>query len=238
MIMRSVRWSSVLVLSLLAALASACGRDRDAAEAPEIPPAPATRPRSAPEVREGPSVVFLGDSLTAGYGLSPDEAYPALIEERLRKAGYPHHVVNAGVSGDTSAAALRRLERALRGDVDVLVIALGGNDGLRGLPPSELERNLQQMIDTARGRGIDVLLAGMEAPPNFGPGYTREFREVYTRLAEQDGVQLLPFLLDGVAGDAALNQDDGIHPNAEGQRRVAALIWPRLEPLLDAEATR
>ena len=238
MIMRPVRWSLVLLVPVLL-LATACGdsAERDVGEGAEMP---APSPRAATPGREaaaGPHIVFLGDSLTAGYGLPADQAYPALIERHLRETGYPHRVVNAGVSGDTSAGGLRRLEWSLRGDVEVLVIALGGNDGLRGLQPSELQRNLQAMIDEARARGIDILLTGMEAPPNFGPRYTEEFREVYRTLAEQPGVHLVPFLLEGVAGDPALNQADGIHPNPEGQRRVAALVWQGLEPLLDADPT-
>jgi acyl-CoA thioesterase-1 len=228
------------VLSVCAAAACSDGTDRDATPdaTPERPgsaaPPPADPPPAdPPPVSTRPRIVFLGDSLTAGYGLTPEEAYPALIEARLRDAGYDYEVINAGVSGDTSAGGRRRLDWSLRGDVDVLVIALGGNDGLRGLPPEALKENLQAMIDTARARDIDVVLAGMEAPPNFGPTYTDDFREVYRQLAEQPGITLLPFLLEGVAGDASLNQQDGIHPNAAGQRRLAEAVWTTLRPLID-----
>lgn len=199
-----------------------------AADSP--PAAPARAP--VPETPAAPRVVFLGDSLTAGYGLEPQEAYPAIIAERLRDGGYPHEVVNAGVSGDTSAGGVRRADWSLQGDVRVLVLALGANDGLRGLPPAELQRNLSGIITRAQARGARVLLAGMEAPPNFGAAYTREFRQVYPALAKAHGVALVPFLLDRVAGVAALNQADGIHPTADGHRVIAETVWDRLVPLL------
>ena len=215
---------------------------------PADEPAPGARGGSAAPVAsraaandaelDGPRIVFLGDSLTAGYGLDASEAYPALVQARLRNQGLDYHVVNAGVSGDTSAGALRRLDWSLQGDVRVLVIAIGGNDGLRGLPPAELERNLATMIERAQARGAQVLLAGMEAPPNFGPDYTREFRGVYAELAKRHGVRLIPFFLDGVAGVPGLNLRDGIHPNAAGQARVADLVWRELEPMLAPTATR
>ena len=176
-----------------------------------------------------PRIVFLGDSLTAGYGLDAREAYPSLIAERLREAGLEFEVVNAGVSGDTSAGGLSRIEWSLDGDVRVLVVALGGNDALRGLGTADLERNLSRIIERARGRGARVILAGMEAPPNLGPSYTSAFRAVYRDLASRHGVAFIPFLLDGVAGVAGLNQADGIHPNAAGAKRVAELVWPHVE---------
>jgi acyl-CoA thioesterase-1 len=182
--------------------------------------------------------VFLGDSLTAGLGVSPTEAYPALIQGRLRAAGDPHEVVNAGVSGDTSAGGLRRLDWSMKGKVDVLVLALGANDGLRGLPVADLESNLATIIERARSRGAAVLLAGMEAPPNFGATYTRQFRGVYPRLAQKYRVPLLPFFLAGVAGVPELNQADGIHPNVQGHRMIADLVWQQLEGLLPSRRTQ
>jgi acyl-CoA thioesterase-1 len=179
-----------------------------------------------------PRVVALGDSLTAGLGLAPEQAWPALLQQKITQAGLDVEVVNAGVSGDTTAGGLRRLDWALDGDVKVLVIELGANDGLRGLPADQMRDNLAQMITTAKARGIAVLLCGMEAPPNFGPQYTREFRKVYADLADEHDVAFLPFLLAGVAGDSALNQADGIHPNEEGTRRVADLVWQSLQPVL------
>jgi acyl-CoA thioesterase I len=147
-------------------------------------------------------------------------------------------VVNAGVSGDTSAGGLRRLDWSLEGEPRVLLLALGANDGLRGLPTTELQKNLAQIIDRAQKAGVTVVLAGMEAPPNYGPEYTRRFRQVYTDLAREYDVPLIPFLLQGVAGDRALNQADGIHPNSEGARRVADIVWDALVPVLTASGTR
>ncbi len=180
-----------------------------------------------------PRIVALGDSLTAGLGLAPDEAYPARLQQRLDEAGLDYQMVNAGVSGDTSAGGLRRIEWALEGNVRVLIVALGGNDALRGLPPDELERNLAQIIAAAKARRVRVVLAGMEAPPNFGIDYTTAFHQVYPELARRYGVQLVPFLLAGVAGDARLNQADGIHPTARGARIVADNVWVVLAPILD-----
>jgi acyl-CoA thioesterase-1 len=179
-----------------------------------------------------PRVVVLGDSLTAGLGLRPDEAYPTLLQRRLDKEGLKYDVVNAGVSGDTSAGGLARLDWALEGDVRVLIVALGGNDGLRGLPAEELKANLAQIIERAQKRHIHVILAGMEAPPNFGQSYIVSFHQIYPDLARQYNVSLVPFLLQGVAGVDTLNQRDGIHPTADGARIVANNIWPVLRPML------
>jgi acyl-CoA thioesterase-1 len=183
-----------------------------------------------------PRVVVLGDSLTAGYGLDPSQSYPALLQERVGRAGYEFEVVNMGVSGDTSAGGVRRADWALEGDVRILILALGANDGLRGLPPSALRDNLGAIIDRAKARGATVLLCGMEAPPNFGAAHTQAFRQVYRTVARQKEVELLPFLLEGVAGAPSLNQADGVHPNAEGARRIAERVWQRLEPMLKAAA--
>lgn len=179
-----------------------------------------------------PAVVFLGDSLTAGLGLSAELSFPSLIQERIEAGGLDFVVVNAGVSGDTSAGGLRRLEWALQGQPRVLVVALGGNDGLRGLPPEDLRKNLAAIIERGQRAGLAVILAGMEAPPNNGPDYTARFRQVYPDLARTYDLPLIPFLLDGVAGEPSLNQPDGIHPNPEGARRVADTVWKVLEPIL------
>jgi acyl-CoA thioesterase I len=190
-------------------------------------PKPATR-------SDAPRIIFLGDSLTAGLGLDVKDSFPSLIQERLKRAGHQFEVVNAGVSGDTSAGALRRLEWAMAdGDPRILIVALGGNDGLRGLPPEQLEENLAAIIEQAQKRGLVVILAGMEAPPNFGADYTSRFRAVYPTLAKRYNVSLIPFLLEGVAGDPAFNQADGIHPNRRGAELVADLVWRALEPTLD-----
>ena len=200
--------------------------DRPAAEAAQTPPESpiASRPR----------VVVLGDSIAAGYGLRRDESFPARLQQRIDKAGLGFEVVNAGVSGDTSAGGLRRLDWALDGDVRVLVVELGGNDGLRGLPPEELKKNLTAIVRAARARHLGVVLCGMEAPPNAGSAYATAFREAFSTVARQERVPFVPFVLDKVAGVEALNQQDGIHPNATGARMVADLVWPALEPLLQA----
>jgi acyl-CoA thioesterase-1 len=187
------------------------------------------------DLTDAPRIIVLGDSLTAGLGLPVDESFPSQLQQRLDREGRRFAVINAGVSGDTSAGGLRRLEFALaEGDPRILIVALGGNDGLRGLAPEQLEANLAAIIEHGLERGLRVILTGMEAPPNFGADYTSRFRQVYPTLAERYQVRLVPFLLDGVAGDPLLNQADGIHPNARGAARVAELVWRALEPELAA----
>jgi acyl-CoA thioesterase-1 len=213
------------VLLFLVVTLSACSR--------EPAPAPTSTAAAKPQAPSPkPRIVFLGDSLTAGLGLPSDQSYPSLIGKKLKDSGYDYEIVNAGVSGDTSAGGVRRLEWSLEGDVRALVLALGANDGLRGLPADDMKKNLEAVLDHAKSRHIPVVLAGMEAPPNNGPEYTREFREVYADLAKEYEVRFVPFLLLGVAGDASLNQGDGIHPNARGAEIVANLVLSELEPLL------
>jgi acyl-CoA thioesterase-1 len=190
-------------------------------------------PQAATKTAARPRIVFLGDSLTAGYGLErKEQSVPSLIQGHLNTAGYQYDVINAGVSGDTSAGGLSRLNWSLTGNVHVLVVELGANDGLRGLPPSAMKHNLDQIITRAKQRGITVLLTGMEAPPNYGAAYTAEFRQVFYDLARQHKVPFVPFYLQGVAGNPSLNIADGIHPNPAGARIVATTIWRALEPLL------
>jgi len=221
-----------LALGLSMLVCAACAQ-------PDGPPAEVRSP-SETRAAERPStsaaqprIVFLGDSLTAGYGLSKEESVPSLIQMRLRSAGYPYDVMNAGVSGDTSAGGLSRLDWSLEGDVRILVIELGANDGLRGLPVANMKRNLTEIITRAQSRGIKVMLTGMEAPPNFGAAYTAEFRQVYRDLAKLPDVTFMPFYLDGVAGLPHLNIADGMHPNPEGARIIERAVWEKLEPLLD-----
>ena len=229
-------WRGGVAVMVCAGLA-ACGGGEGATQAIELEieeSGGAPIAASSPLRDAGPLLVALGDSLTAGLGLDPDQAYPALLERRLRAEGSNLRVVNAGQSGDTTAAGLRRAEWSLAGDVRILIVALGGNDGLRGLPVDQMKRNLAEIVALARRRGIAVLLAGMEAPPNFGATYTAQFRHVFQELASEHDVAFMPFLLDGVAGDPALNQVDGIHPNAAGAAIVAERVRAALEPLLSA----
>src|SRR5687767_10395485 len=222
------------LLAMVPLLAAACG----SADAPRTQAAPVTVPQSQaqPERSGAPRrIVFLGDSLTAGLGLSREQAVPSLIQDRLADEGYSYEVINAGVSGDTSAGGLSRLDWSLDGDVEVLVIELGANDGLRGLPVPQMKRNLDEIITRAQARDITVILTGMEAPPNYGPLYTAEFRKAFRDLADEHDVVFVPFYLDGVAGIASLNNADGIHPNAEGARLIAGTIWRALEPVLDKD---
>jgi acyl-CoA thioesterase-1 len=180
-------------------------------------------------------VVFLGTSLTAGYGLDDQTVrFTDRLQAKVDSAGLPFEIVNAGVSGDTSAGGLRRIGWLLRAPVRVLVIELGANDGLRGLPIAAMRGNLQAVMDSARTRYPDVrlVLAGMEAPPNLGPGYGSEFQSVFAELARENEAVLIPFLLDGVAGRPDLNQVDGIHPTVEGHDRVSETVWAYLEPVL------
>jgi len=177
-------------------------------------------------------IVALGDSLTAGLGVARDEAYPALLEARLRRDGHDYRVVNAGVSGDTSAGARRRVDWVLRSKPEVVIVALGANDGFRGLPVEELRGNLEAIVRRLQAAGVRVLLAGMRVPPNYGDDYARAFTAVFPAVARRTGVPLAPFLLEGVAGQAGLNQADGVHPTAEGQRLIADTLWPHLQRLL------
>jgi acyl-CoA thioesterase I len=227
-----------LVVCLLAALVASCnlgaiscgvGHSSDQASSEAAPATPA-----APKTDdERPKIVALGDSLTAGLGLLETQAYPHLLQEKVDRDGFNYEVVNAGVSGDTSAGGLRRLDWALQEDVRVLILALGANDGLRGLSVAEMKQNLGEIIERARAKHVVVVLAGMEAPPNYGAEYAASFRQAYRDLALQYRVLFVPFLLDKVAGQAALNQGDGIHPNPEGAAIVADTVWNVLKPMLD-----
>ena len=181
------------------------------------------------------TIVFFGDSLTAGYGLDdPAEAFPALIQQKIDAAGRPWRVVNAGLSGETTAGGLRRLDWIMRQPIGIFVLELGANDGLRGIPPEASRSNLQAMIDRIRTRypNVNVVLAGMQLPPNLGPEYIRQFATMYPELARKNHATLIPFLLEGVGGEPSLNQADGIHPNVEGHKIVAATVWRVLQPLL------
>jgi acyl-CoA thioesterase I len=193
--------------------------------------AASSNPARPSEASAPPRIVALGDSLTSGHGIGEAHAWPAVAQRYLQREGLPHVMVNAGVSGDTSAGALRRLGPALAGDVHVLVVAIGANDGLRGVPVHEVKRNIGAVIAEARQRGITVLLCGMAAPPVHGFGYAIAFHNVFLELASEHDVPLVPFFISGVFGKRELLLPDLVHPNAAGARVIADTIWPRLRPL-------
>ena len=220
--------------SILLLAAAGCGEPdvrEEFTATREIAPPPAAAP-AADDAR--PVLVAFGDSLTAGYGIEVDEAWPARLQERLDREGFQYRVVNAGVSGETTSGGLRRLPWVLdrNPSAELVVIALGGNDGLRGVPVDVMMENLGGMIREAEGRGLTVLLAGVPAPPELGQDYEDGFAETFRDVAEDTGVPLLPSLLEGVAGVAELNQRDGIHPTAEGALRLADNAFAALRPLL------
>jgi acyl-CoA thioesterase I len=188
--------------------------------------------RAAPQ--GGGVILFLGDSITAGHGLELSQAYPALIQEKIDAKGWRFKTVNGGQSGDTSAAALDRLDWLLKNRVQVMVLELGGNDGLRGLPVESTRQNLQRIIDRTKTKYPDakIVIAGMKVPPNMGRDYAGKFEAVFTDLAKKNNAPLIPFILEGVGGVPALNLPDGIHPTAKGQQIVAATVWKTLEPVL------
>jgi acyl-CoA thioesterase-1 len=210
----------VMALSLAAVLASgtACSNGASAATGPS-------------RVAEKLKIVALGDSLTSGHGIGRTQAYPSVLEEKLREAALPFVVSNHGVSGDTTAGGLRRLENALAEKPQILIVALGANDGLRGVPVADVRRNLERIIEGAQARGASVLLCGMDALPIYGWQYTMDFHQIYPDLAAKYNVPLVPFLLTGVIANQAMLLPDMIHPNPAGAKAIAANIWPYLQPL-------
>jgi len=228
---------------VLIAVALSCSRDKSVARdtayaeasarnAPSV--AVPTTDHQPPTTAGLKTVLFIGTSLTAGYGLDPDSAYPQQVGRMIDSAGLAYEVVNAGVSGETSSALLRRLDWLLRQPFAVVVIETGANDGLRGIPVETMRNNVQQILDRIRMARPDarIALVQMESPPNLGAAYTREFRKVFPDLSKANGTVLLPFLLENVAGNRELNQADGIHPNYDGERIVARNVWKGLRPLL------
>ncbi|MBK5193042.1 MAG: arylesterase [Flavobacteriaceae bacterium] len=179
-------------------------------------------------------ILFFGTSLTAGMGLDPNDAYPAVIQEKLDSLDLPYQVVNAGLSGETTASGRNRIGWVLNQEVDIFVLELGANDGLRGIPLDETRKNLQAIIDTVGSKNPEtkIILAGMQIPPNMGQEYTSEFRNIFPELAKKNNIRLIPFLLEDVAGNPELNQQDGIHPTAEGQKILAENVWEVLEPVV------
>lgn len=180
------------------------------------------------------TIVFFGNSLTAAYQLSPEQGFPALIQQKIDSLGLPYQCVNAGLSGETTAGGKNRIDWILTQPVDIFVLELGGNDALRGLPIEESKKNLQAIIDRVKAKYPDckIVLAGMLAPPNLGPKYTKDFRDMYPALAKANKTALVPFLLENVGGEPSLNLEDGIHPNVEGQKIVAETVWGVLKGLL------
>jgi acyl-CoA thioesterase-1 len=218
-----------LAAAAVVLLPSSCRRSQESGAALRTPPATSS-PTSA--TSSGPLVVFLGDSLTAGLNIEEGQAYPALVERMLRDEGHPVRVQNAGVSGDTAAGGARRLAWVLRQKPDVVVVALGGNDGLRGLDLTALEGSLREILAGVRASGAKALLVGMKIPPSMGPDYARRFEEIYPRRAREQHVPLVPFLLEGVAGHDDLILPDGIHPNPEGHRIMARTVLPYVRDLV------
>ncbi|HEX8506902.1 MAG TPA: arylesterase [Hymenobacter sp.] len=212
---------------------SACNSNPPADAPTAAPPAQTAQPPAA--TPSGTKrLLFFGNSLTAGYGVEPDEAFPALVGEKIDSMKLGYQVVNAGLSGETTAGGRSRVGWVLRQPVDVFVLELGGNDGLRGLPLTDTRRNLQAIIDTVRRRspGAQIVLAGMQIPPNLGASYAADFKRLYQEVAAKNNLVLIPFLLEGVGGDRRLNQADGIHPTPAGHRIVARTVWSVLQPLL------
>ncbi len=221
------------VLPILCLLVAGCGD----APTPEAPRAESiVRSAEEPSVTfaEGAKIVVLGDSLAAGFGLDVEMAFPSRVEETLLRRGWAVEVINAGVSGDTTAGGRSRLEWLLSQDPDLVVVGLGANDGLRGGSLAEMESNLRDIVERSLGSGARVLVLGMKIPLNYGPDYAAAFESIYQRLAREYDLALMPFLLEGVGGRPELNQADGIHPNEEGQRRVASEVLPYLEAELRA----
>ena len=225
------RLSTIVCAFLTVALFSTCSPEQ-----PSSPGQPAEQPpaTSQPLHPSAMTVLCLGDSLTEGSGLDRSQAFPARLQEKIDALDWKFTVINAGLGGDTTAAALRRLDWFLQRRIDVLILALGGNDGLRGLPLAEIRRNLGAIISktTARYPEVKVVVAGIQIPPNYGTRYVREFRDLFPEVAAKHGALLIPFLLEGVGGRPDLNLPDGIHPNSRGQEIVAETVWTVIEPVL------
>lgn len=219
-----------IIKGCLLILVLGCSNDKKTTSNNQSPSAD----KESATVTKKKTIIFFGNSLTAGYGLSPDQAFPALIQNRIDSLNLPYVVVNAGVSGETSSGGKTRIDWILQQPMDIFVLELGANDGLRGIPLSTTKSNLQEIIDKVKAKNpaIKLVFAGMQLPPSMGQAYTTEFRNIYTELAKKNSMVLIPFLLDGVGGEPELNQPDGIHPTAEGHRIVAENVWKELEKLL------
>jgi acyl-CoA thioesterase I len=224
--MRAWIWLSVALVMINSCQQDKTGQSSSAKDTTTIATDTATAKRK--------NIVFFGNSITAGYGLDLTEAFPARIQDKLDSMGLPYTVVNAGVSGETSSGGNSRIDWILKQPVDIFVLELGGNDGLRGIPVSETKKNLQSIIDKVKAKNpqVKIVIAGMQIPPNMGKRYTSEFKTMYPNLAKKNNTALVPFILEGVGGVANLNLDDGIHPTPEGHRILAQNVWSVLQPML------
>lgn len=224
---------SAYALYFLTVLVMACtGSEKTTSEQSST-----TKTEATPPAKKVKNILFFGNSLTAGYGLEPAEAFPAQIQNRLDSLKLPYKVVNGGLSGETTSGGNSRIDWVLRNPVDIFILELGGNDGLRGIPVTETRKNLQAMIDKVKAKYPEakIILAGMQVPPSMGKKYADEFRVIYPELAKQNNAALIPFLLENVGGEVKLNQKDGIHPNATGAKIVAENVWKVLEGMLENE---
>ena len=224
----NMKKGSIIIASLII-LFSSCTNNENAAGSNQT-----NIGNDSTTVAKKKTIVFFGNSLTAGYGLSPEEAFPAIIQKKIDSLGFPYEVVNAGVSGETSSGGKTRIDWILQQPVDIFLLELGANDGLRGTPLSETKKNLQTIIDKVKTKypAAKLILAGMQVPPNMGQAYATEFRNIFADLSDKNQMTLIPFLLEGVGGETDLNQQDGIHPTVEGHRIVAENVWKQLERLL------
>lgn len=226
-----MKFSNYIFHIFLAILFLSCGNNEEKREAAIKDTIPKQSAAGETNVK---TILFFGNSLTAGYGLDPVEAFPALIQKKIDSLDLPYMVINAGVSGETTSGGSARIDWILRQPIDVFVLELGANDGLRGIPVTETRKNLQLIIDKVKEKNPQTLLvlAGMQVPPNMGPQYSKEFREIFPSLAKENNMILIPFLLEGVGGERELNQDDGIHPTAEGHVILADNIWQAMKDSL------
>ena len=224
--------SPLMFCYFLILLVSGCGEKSSKKEKQESVPAEETV--VAETADSDKKILFFGDSLTAGYGLEMGEAFPSVIQQKIDSLGLNYSVINAGLSGETTASGKNRLDWVLEEDIDIVIIELGANDGLRGIPLTETASNLQAMVDQVQKElpNAKIILAGMKIPPNMGPEYTAEFENIFPNLASEEQIAIIPFLLEGVAGIPELNQADGIHPTEKGQKLVAENVWKVLKPML------
>jgi acyl-CoA thioesterase I len=231
-------FSRISFFILFSVWIAACSSPQNTQEQQQTLPADSAQQTSSGNTPKNakPTILFFGNSLTAGYGLDPDQAFPALIQNKLDSLGYDYQVINAGLSGETTASGNTRLDWVLeRQPVDIFILELGANDGLRGINPEETQRNLESIIDKLRvvNPEIKIILAGMQSPPNMGPDFTSKFQQVFKDVAQDKNVALIPFLLEGVAGEPELNLPDGIHPTPEGHQMVAKNVWEVLKDKLE-----